>query len=171
MPMNRFFSKIYKYLNTLREVQNNETLEQVNEKNNQYSNISHIVTREKIRFIQIPNIKARLELTDALNERGKWYIRGNKAHIYVKDHSNNLLIYLDQTWRTTLDIRHLEAGDLVFLLSSRSSYIFRVDQIFNDIEKYNITRDETGTPRLTVFVEDDKGFKIFLATLINSTKR
>jgi hypothetical protein len=166
-----FFQDIA-YLKTLRPVVQVDKLNEIYRRVLGASTFSgtHQISKDNIRFLNLSSIEASIEVTHEMKKNEIWYLRGNKSHQIRIDGSNDLIIYFDQTWRTTLNTSLIKENELLFLVSNDSNYIFKIDKIDKDINNFSIKSEETGIPRIVIFADGNEYF-IITATLVNSVRR
>src|SRR5690606_40478751 len=112
---------------------------------------------EPLRFINLSPIKTQIELTDQLKQKDTYYIRGNKAHLIQDIDNNQVFIYFDESWRTTIKASELKKDDFIFLLSNNTSHLYTITGVSQSVEdfskKYPIYNNK---PLLIIFIEKKK---------------
>lgn len=167
-----FFQDI-KYLQTLRSFQHTEEISKLTQQvfsNKQEVGDQYQISTDNIRFMEIPSINATIELTKELYKNEVWYLRGNKAHIIRNDNSHNLIIYFDETWRTTQEIRTLKKDSFIYFNSNKYIYLYKVESINTNISDFKLPTSETDIPRIYV-ISENNDYQIITLILVNSSIR
>lgn len=143
-------------------------------KQSHYYNGNNFAKNKNLSFIEIPILQRRLELTRGINKNDDWYIRGNKSNYLLTENVNkseNLIIYLEKSWRTIPSIQVLKNGDLIYITTEdRWNYIFRIYNIaeLNDGEKFVLHSKSDVNLNLVIDNSETNGYQLIQAELINS---
>jgi hypothetical protein len=128
----------------------------------------------ELRYVEIPVINRKLELSRAIQQDGEWLAKGNKAnYIVVKNSKNqdNIIIYFQKSWRTFLDTKDVKLGDFIFLTTNDSwNYIFRIDSINTYSYEERFPTKAFDAMSVTLIMEDNQtqGYQVYEAKIVSS---
>lgn len=128
----------------------------------------------ELKYIEIPVVGQKLELSKAINQDQKWIVKGNKANYLViknKKENDDIIIYFPKSWRTINDTTKIKAGDFLFLETNDSwNYIFKIESIhtYSTSEKFPLKA--YSVMGITLVIEDElsNSYQVVEAKLINS---
>jgi hypothetical protein len=128
----------------------------------------------ELRYVEIPVINRKLELSRAIQQDGEWLAKGNKAnYIVVKNSKNqdNIIVYFQKSWRTFMDTGSVKLGDFIFLTTNDSwNYIFRIDSINTYSYDERFPTKAYDAMSVTLIMEDNetKGYQVYEAKIVSS---
>lgn len=130
---------------------------------------------EQIRYLEVPQINARVELSAPIRRDQLYYTRGNKSHLINNPIKNELIIYSRNSWRTMrLAEDTLNAGDLIFLSTENGKrYIFKIETKSSQIScaEENVEQAEEikpAEPRLKVVTDIGGEMVVYNSVFINT---
>lgn len=127
-----------------------------------------------LRYIEIPALNQKLELTRAINQDEAWKNKGNKANYLVIKNSkevDNIIVYFKESWRTILNTSSLKLGDFIFLKTNDEwNYIFRIESInqYSVEERFPIKSYDAMNVTLLIENSDTNSYKVIEAKIVSS---